>query len=209
MKSSDTPAPRIPSPYLLNRHLCASARSVSVTPVQEQWFKDWGQLLGDCLLDDAVYDRWDSQLSYTAVRFWDFLPPHRLRLVFAASDLVKKFLPVFPQPRQGVLHRHSVDARCSLVGLYPLVRPVQIISAQYALQQVCTVRFFGFSRSAPSASSVSRLSALRAPAYSSCSALSLCGQPSFPGYSAFFMLASFLRFFGLTIVRPFPHFLLR
>ena len=50
------------------------------------------------------------------------------------------------------------------------------------------------SKSAPSVSLLSRTPALCAPAYSSCSALSLCRQPS-----------SF-RFFGLTIVRPFPHF---
>ena len=115
--------------HFLNRHLCASARSVAVAPVREQRFVDWGQLLGDCLLDDAVYDCRDSQLSYSAIRFRDFLSPHRLRLIFSVSDLVKKFFPVFPKPRQGVLHRHSVDAGRSLVGLYPLVRPVQILSA--------------------------------------------------------------------------------
>ena len=130
--------------HFLNRHLCASVRSVAVAPIREQRFVDWGQLLGDCLLDDAVYDCRDSQLSYAAIRLWDFLPLYRLRLVFAVSDLVKKFFPVFPQPRQGILHSHSVDAGCSLVGLYPLVRPVQVVPVQYAFQQVCTVHFFGF-----------------------------------------------------------------
>ena len=47
--------------HFLNCHLRASARSVAVAPVREQWFVDWGQLLGDCLLDDTVYDCWNSK----------------------------------------------------------------------------------------------------------------------------------------------------
>ena len=59
---------------------------------------DWNQLLCDCLLDNTVYDRWDTQLSYTAIRLWNFLSAHRLRLILSLSDAVQKFLPVLSQP---------------------------------------------------------------------------------------------------------------
>ena len=130
--------------HFLNCHLCTSSRSVAIASVHEQRFKDWGQLLGDCLLDDTVYNCRDSQLSCSAIRFRDFLPSHWLRLILSAANLVQKFFPVFPQPRQSILHCHSVNAGCSLIGLYPLVCSVQIASAQNSIKQVCTVRFFGF-----------------------------------------------------------------
>ena len=47
------------------------------------------RLSDNCLLDDAVYDCWNAQLSYPAIRLGNFLPAHRLGLVLPLPHLPK------------------------------------------------------------------------------------------------------------------------
>ena len=85
------------------------------------------------MLDNAVNDGWNTQLSHTAVRLGDLLP-----------DALQKFFSVLSQPRQCVLDGHPIYSRRSLVGSHPLVSSVQILSSQNPLKQVRTVLFSDF-----------------------------------------------------------------
>src|SRR5699024_735883 len=103
--------------------------------------------LGNGLLDDSVYHRWDTQLAHTSIWFGDFLSPHGRWGVFPFPNALKQFRSVFLQPRQGLLYGHPVGARCSVIALDLLVGSVQVVSVQNPLQQVlCTVSFFPFPR---------------------------------------------------------------
>ncbi len=56
------------------------------------------------------YDCRDSQLSRSAIRFRDFFPSHWLQLILSVANLVQKFFPVFPQPRQGISSEYFILA---------------------------------------------------------------------------------------------------
>ena len=133
--------------YPAHRLLSASFRAVAVACIREQRFIDWLQLLGNGLLDDTVYHRWDAQLAHPSIWFRNFLSSHRGGIVFLFPDALKQFRSVFLQPRQGLLYGHPVDTRCSMVAFDLLVGSVQVVSVQNPLQQVlCTVSFFPFPR---------------------------------------------------------------
>ena len=64
---------------------------------------------------------------------------HRLRLVFSLPYHIKKVLPGVLSTRQHFLDGHSVNFRCVLVGLDPLVSSVQVLPAQNSFKQSCIV----------------------------------------------------------------------
>src|SRR5699024_8014894 len=154
--------------------------------------------LGNGLLDDSVYHRWDTQLAHTSIWFGDFLSPHGRWGVFPFPNALKQFCSMFLQPRQRLLYGHPVDARCSVIALDLLVGSVQVVSVQNPLPPVlCTVSFFPF---------------LRAGTRPFCILFPFPPFPLPPPLSVFFChctcppsgLSS-----RLTIVRPFPFFFFR
>jgi hypothetical protein len=96
-------------------------------------------------LNDPVNDRWDSKFPRASIPFRDFLSPYWAWFIPPFTNALKKFLPVFPNPRSRRINRHPIDSRCSVVTLDLLVSPV--VPFQYAFQQVsCTASFFAFPR---------------------------------------------------------------
>src|SRR4029077_12981979 len=87
------------------------------------------------LLDKSIQHRRDAQLAHPSVRFGDFHPPHRLRLVGSVQQLFPDGWPVLPQIIRERHDRHAVDARTTLVGLHLPQRLLQVFSLTYLLHQ--------------------------------------------------------------------------
>src|ERR1035441_1307854 len=71
------------------------------------------------LLDESVQHRRNAKLAHPSVRFGDFNPPHRLRLIGSAQQLFPDGWPVLLQIVGYSIDSHPVDARTTLVGLPP------------------------------------------------------------------------------------------
>ena len=129
-----------------NGIFCTSSRAVAKTPIRKQGLINRHQLLGNCLLDDAVNNRRNTKLPYSAVRLRDLDTSDRLWSVMSAPYSVNQLVAMFLQPRKRLFNGHPINTRCSLVCLHPLIGPVQIILCQYPSENVrlCTVPFLPY-----------------------------------------------------------------
>ncbi|WP_413773560.1 hypothetical protein [Marinobacter sp. Arc7-DN-1] len=62
-----------------NRILSPTARAEAVAVLAEGWIDQRLQHLQQCLLNQTVWSRWDTQFPFTSVRFRDAYPTDRLR----------------------------------------------------------------------------------------------------------------------------------
>ena len=132
------------SPNLEDGILRTSSWPVAIAPFRKLRFILWHELLSDCLLHNPVFDRGNPQLAHSSIRLRNLLPSHRRWLVLSASDCFAHFFAVFLEPWKRFFYGHPVHSRRSLVCLYPLVSPVQVISIQNCFKQflASACRFF-------------------------------------------------------------------
>ena len=76
----------------------------------------------------------NAELPDPAVRFADFHPPNRLRLVRPVEQLVPDGWPVLAQVSPRGLDGHSIDARSPFVCPDTFPRYLQVFSVTYFLQ---------------------------------------------------------------------------
>jgi hypothetical protein len=69
------------------------------------------------LLDKPIQHRGDAKLSHPSVRFGDFHPSYRLRLIGPVQQLFPDGWPVLFQVSRKVMNGHAVHAGTPLVGL--------------------------------------------------------------------------------------------
>ena len=132
------------SPNLEDGILRTSSWPVAIAPFRKLRFILWHELLSDCLLHNPVFDRGNPQLAHSSIRLRNLLPSHRRWLVLSASDCFGHSFAVFLEPWKRFFYGHLVHSRRSLVCLYPLVSPVQVVSVQDCFKQVLAsaCRFF-------------------------------------------------------------------
>ncbi len=87
------------------------------------------------LLDEAIQHRRDTQLAYPSVRFGDFHPPHRVRLVGPTQQLVSDHWPVLLQVVGDSADGHAIDARATFISLHLLQSLLQVFSLTDFLYQ--------------------------------------------------------------------------
>src|SRR5438309_2815989 len=105
-----------------------SARSKTVAVVGERRVPLPLQNLHHRLLDPTIQHCWDTKLSHPSVRFGDFHPPHRFRLVGPTQQLFSDRWPVLADG-------HSIDARATFISLHLLQSLLQVFSLTYFLHQ--------------------------------------------------------------------------
>src|SRR5947209_1086477 len=76
------------------------------------------QDLQDRLLDQPIQHCGNAQLPHSPLRFGDFHPPHRLRLVSPGQQLFPDSWPVLLQVARELRDIHPVHSRASPVGLH-------------------------------------------------------------------------------------------
>ena len=117
--------------YLLNCFFRTSSRTVSKTSIWKLRLIDRYQLLWHCLLDDAVYDGRNTELSYSAIWLWNLRSSDRRWGIMPFSYSLRQFMAVFPQPQRRLFNGHSIYSRRSLVCLHSLVSSVEVVLIQY------------------------------------------------------------------------------
>src|SRR3954452_13829625 len=85
------------------------------------------------LLDQTIQHRRDAKLSHPTVRFRDFHPPYRLRLLGSVQQLFTDDQPVLFQVVVQLTDSHPVDSGTTLVGLDLPQCFLQIVSLTYFL----------------------------------------------------------------------------
>ena len=98
------------------------------------------QHLQQRLLDQPIRHRRDAQLPLAPVRLRNQHPSYRLRPVSPRQQRLSDLRPLRPQHQRGLLDVEPVRSRCTLVGLDPLPRPLQVLSRQRSLQQEASSR---------------------------------------------------------------------
>ena len=75
------------------------------------------QYLHHRLLDESIQHRRDAKLSHPSIRFRDFHPLHRLRLIVPAQQLFPDDCPMLFQVLWQLLDGHPVDTSAPFIGL--------------------------------------------------------------------------------------------
>jgi len=91
------------------------------------------QNLHDRLLDESIQHSRDAKLSHPSVRFRDFHPPHRLRLIGSTQQLFPDSWPVLFQVVGDSADSHPIDSRATFISFHPPQRFLQILSLTYFL----------------------------------------------------------------------------
>jgi hypothetical protein len=136
---------------LQHRAMRAAPRPEAVAVLAERRVDERLQHLQQRLLDQSVHGCGYPELASPAPRLWYAHAAHRLGPVAAVeqpgSDVGPRLLEIFAR----VLHRASVDAGTSLIGLHAFPRAGHILSGQRLPKQVvcppvrlCTSRQYGF-----------------------------------------------------------------
>jgi hypothetical protein len=101
------------NPWILDADL--RSYSVPERAVRKQWFEDGCHLLHQCLLDYAIDDRGDAQISGSSPRLRYGDPLHRSRSIGAVAQLLmqpcKRFILSFRERGD----RQAIDASTALV----------------------------------------------------------------------------------------------
>ena len=111
---------------LYQRFLSSSARSEAVTSIAELTFIDWGQYLGNCLLDYSVYNRWYSKLAFLAVVLRYLNPAEWVRTVGPLANTLCQLLSVLSEIAEQSVAIHFIYPRCSSVALYLFVSSIEV-----------------------------------------------------------------------------------
>ena len=123
-----------------------ATRSEPVAVLRERRVPAPLQDLQNRLLDQAIDNTGDAELSDPAVRFGDFDSPHRLRLVGPVEQLFPNGWPVLTQVVPGLVDGPAIDAGTPLVGADSLPRIFEVLSFAHLLhQRLSSRRAFGFS----------------------------------------------------------------
>ena len=132
--------------YFYDSVFCTSPRTIAVAVVREYRLIDWHELLCNGLLENTVFDCWNTKLSYSTVWFRDFYSPYRVWAVFSPIYPLDNGFLILPKICTDFFYGYSIDSRCSLVCLYSLKSSVQVILVQYLLQEfrLCTVSFLPY-----------------------------------------------------------------
>src|SRR5690554_2783029 len=87
--------------------------------------------LSDCLLDEAIQHRRNTQRARTAVGFGDGDPPDRFWSVGLLEQLLPDLGPMLAQIIRQFIHGHAVDVRRSLVTSNLFQGAIEVVPAQY------------------------------------------------------------------------------
>jgi hypothetical protein len=127
---------------LLHVSLCLTDRSVGTTtgPEAVAVFRESRielrlQDLQQGLLDKAVEHRRDPQFSGPSATLGDLLSPHRTGSVGPVEQARPDLLPVLPEVRQELLHRHPVHAGTASVLLHSPQRGLHVPALEHLLHQ--------------------------------------------------------------------------
>src|SRR6266478_772869 len=124
-----------------------SSRSKTVAVVGEGRVPLPLQNLHHRLLDQTIQHCWDTKLSHPSVRFGDFHPPHRFRLVGPTQQLFSDRWPVLLQVVGDSADGHSVDARATFISLHLLQSLLQVFSLTPPSIGSCWLGFRGHASS--------------------------------------------------------------
>src|SRR5262249_6223583 len=112
-----------------------SARSKPVAVLGERRVPAFLQDLQQRLLDQAIDNARDAELPDPAIRFGDFHPLDRLRLIGPLEQLVPNGWPVFPKVAHGSLDGHAIDAGTTLVLPNALPRSFEVVTFAHFLHE--------------------------------------------------------------------------
>jgi hypothetical protein len=116
-----------------HRLMGGASRSEAVTVLGKRRVPALLKNLQQGLLDQSVDDARHAELSDPAVRFGDFNPFDRLRLIGSLEQLRPDARPVFTQIVPGVVDGHPIDARTALVLANAFPRSYEILSIAHLL----------------------------------------------------------------------------
>ncbi|MCK1571751.1 hypothetical protein IVB09_08730 [Bradyrhizobium sp. 174] len=85
------------------------------------------------LLNQAVDNTGDAEFPDPAVRFRDFDPFDRLRLIVSVEQLRPDVWPMLTQERLRVVDGHPINARASFVPFNTLPRSFEVLSVAHLL----------------------------------------------------------------------------
>ena len=119
----------------------ASARTKTVAVVREQRVEDGRELLQQSLLDQAIHNTWDTQLTSSAFGFGDFNGAYTLRVILVGQQPSLESRPILFHIARQLVDRHAIGTRCTLVADYALIRTLEVGRCKHPLHQRVRLRF--------------------------------------------------------------------
>src|SRR5690606_10360576 len=89
--------------------------SEPIAMIRKRWIINRRQHLGNRLLNEPINHGWDAKQAHAAIRFRDFDPADRLRLIGSRQKFHFHGVPVFDDMRSQVLYGHFVDTVASFI----------------------------------------------------------------------------------------------
>ncbi|MNQ98484.1 hypothetical protein D3C85_1141770 [compost metagenome] len=120
--------------------MSASARTKAVAVVRKQRIEDWRELLQQRLLDQAIHDAGDTQLSCAAFGFGDIDGAYTLRVVFAGQQPSLEDRPILFHVARQLVDRHAIGTRCALVADHALIRTLEVGGCKHPHHQRVRLR---------------------------------------------------------------------
>ena len=108
--------------------------------------EDGLQHLVQRLLDQAIQDRRDAQLTHPSAGLGDLHPPHRQRLVIACQQRLLDTRPMNAQVLAQGFHGHAVHARRPLVALHALQGQQHVLAGDHRFHQLRRLQAGSISR---------------------------------------------------------------
>jgi len=96
--------------YLLRCSVGGAAWSKAETRFRESGIDNRREDLQDGLLDQAIDHVWNSEISLTAIRFGNRLPPGRARLVSPFQELPPEIRPLWPGGFRKLVQGDAIGA---------------------------------------------------------------------------------------------------
>jgi hypothetical protein len=97
--------------------------------------KDRLQYLQQCLLDQTIHNRRDTELTLATIGLWDRYPSHRTWPVRPLQNLLANDRPRVYQFAGRLINIQTVHACCTFIGSHSLERFLQVLSRQRCMQQ--------------------------------------------------------------------------
>ncbi|MNF81553.1 hypothetical protein D3C84_638300 [compost metagenome] len=137
------------TPAVTRRHMAAggfdslvstSARTKTVAVVREQRIEERRELLQQRLLDQAIHDAGNAQLSCPALGFGDVNGAYTLRVIFAGQQSVLENRPILFHVVCQLVDRHAIGTRCALVADHALIRTPEVGRCKHPRHQRVRLR---------------------------------------------------------------------